>query len=572
MLYGTQIRTANCETCFSRLIPGETCQYCRGNRSNDAGQNDVLQAGSTLNDKFKIGRLLGRGGFGATYLAWDLNLEVRTAIKEFLPRQLVNRVGGGTEVRPYTGGEAAFNAGLQQFLMEARTLAQFRDHPGIISVLDFFPANGTGYMVMEYLDGTTLDQYFNEAGPLDLSLALQLLVPVADALRACHAVGLVHRDISPDNIFLTSDHRVLVLDFGAARFAVGQQSTNLSVILKEGYAPFEQYQRNGRQGPWTDIYALTATLYRLLTGELPPPAPDRIAGVRLPPVSEKGVRAPPGLQTLLDKGMAMQAEQRYRAVDDFLADLQALLPQAGRDATAARPPRIRTPRVANGHRKALLIGGVGVAGLAGAIAVAVALWPNPPPSQPVERVVEIPRPPPDLAQQPGGPPTISQPIIAPPIVAPPIVAPLAQPGSSLSSLREYVKQGVQVQVQLRLVTTQARRALATLQKLDAIAVKSETIDRSVQAERRLYDVALSEQQTVLDKYMSQVEWLAEHDEASVEAAIQLESDAVHTPSVDKNEADSKTEIGRAIDLLTRHVAIQRQKQLTRDTIISSLTI
>jgi serine/threonine protein kinase len=565
MLYGTQIRTANCETCFSRLVPGETCQYCRGNRSDDAGQTDVLRPGNTLNDKFKIGRLLGRGGFGATYLAWDLNLEVRTAIKEFLPRQLVSRVGGGTEVRPYTGGEAAFNAGLQQFLMEARTLAQFRDHPGIISVLDFFPANGTGYMVMEYLDGTTLDQYFNEAGPLDLSLALQLLVPVADALRACHAVGLVHRDISPDNIFLTSDQRVLVLDFGAARFAVGQQSTNLSVILKEGYAPFEQYQRNGRQGPWTDIYALTATLYRLLTGELPPPAPDRIAGVRLPPLSEKGVRAPPGLQALVDKGMAMQAEQRYRAVDDVLADLQALLPQAGRGETA----RIgtRTPRVANGRRKALLVGGVGVAGLVGAIAVAVALWPSPQPPQPPDRVAEIPRPPPDLAQQPGVPPTISQAVIAPPIVAP-----LTQPGSSLSSLREYVKQGVQVQVQLRLVATQARRALATLQKLDAIAVKSETIDRSIQAEQRLYDVAQSEQQAVLDKYMSQVEWLAEHDEASVEAAIQLESDAVHTPSVDKNEADSKTEIARAIDLLTRHVVIQRQKQLTRDAIISSLNI
>jgi hypothetical protein len=210
------------------------------------------------------------------------------------------------------------------------------------------------------------------------------------------------------------------------------------------------------------------------------------------------------------------------------------------------------------------------------------LWPNPPPSQPdqtvagvarpADRVVEIPRPPPDLDQQPVAPPPSSAPIIAPLTVTPPNVTPLAPPGISLSSMREYVKQGVQVQVQLRLAVTQARRASATLQKLDAITVKNEAIDRSIQAERRLYNVALSEQQAVLDKYMSQVEWLAEHDEASVEAAIQLESDAVRTPSVDKGEADSKAEIGRAIDLLTRHVTIHRQRQLTRDVIISNLNI
>jgi len=279
-----------------------------------------------LGGKYKVGRLLGRGGFGATYLAWDTNLQVRIAIKEFLPRQLAARLSGRTQVYPYTGSQDAFNIGLGQFLSEARNLAQFRDHPGIISVLDFFPENGTGYMVMEYLDGDTLEQYMTAKGPLGMRVILQLLIPIADALRACHAAGLIHRDISPDNIFLTRDGRVKLLDFGAARFAIGSRSTNLSVILKEGYAPFEQYQRNGRQGPWTDIYALTATLYRLLAGALPVTAPDRVAGAPLPPLSKKGIKLPPGLQALLDKGLAIRPEQRYQTIDAFLSDLKKVLP------------------------------------------------------------------------------------------------------------------------------------------------------------------------------------------------------------------------------------------------------
>jgi serine/threonine protein kinase len=318
------MRSDFCHTCFADLSPGEICPRCGEGGSSVDVTGDVLRPGSVLGGKFKIGRLLGRGGFGATYLSWDINLRVRVAIKEFLPRQLAARVPGETQVSAYTGDEDAFKIGLDQFLREASNLAQFRGNPGIISVLDFFPENGTGYMVMEFLDGRTLEQFVTERGPLAVSTALDLIVPVADALRACHAVGLIHRDVSPDNIFLTSDRRVKLLDFGAARFAIGQRSTNLSVILKEGYAPFEQYQRNGRQGPWTDIYALTATLYRLLTGDLPTIAPDRVGGVPLVPVSQKGIAISPQLQALLDKGMAIQPERRYQAVEAFLADLLAI--------------------------------------------------------------------------------------------------------------------------------------------------------------------------------------------------------------------------------------------------------
>jgi serine/threonine protein kinase len=323
------MRSDFCPNCFADLAPGEKCSQCGEGRSLITEPGDVLRTGYVLARKYKVGRLLGRGGFGATYLAWDINLRVRVAIKEFLPRQLVARAPTGTAVYPYSGSENAFQVGLDQFLSEARNLAQFRDHPGIISVLDFFPENGTGYMVMEYLDGSTLEQYVATAGRLDIPVALRLIIPVADALRACHAVGLIHRDVSPDNIFLTSDGRVRVLDFGAARFAIGSQSTNLSIILKEGYAPFEQYQQNGRQGPWTDIYALTATLYRLVTGRLPVSAADRVAGTPLLFPSKRGGDDPRKFQALLDKGLAIRPEQRYPNVDVFLSAVQSVLQTYG---------------------------------------------------------------------------------------------------------------------------------------------------------------------------------------------------------------------------------------------------
>jgi serine/threonine protein kinase len=299
-------------------------------------------SGAILAGKFKVGRLLGRGGFGATYLAWDIGLRVRIAVKEFLPRQLAARAGAATEVTAFSGSEDVFNAAVQHFLSEARTLARFRDHPGIISVLDFFPENGTGYMVMEYLEGATLEHH--AVGRLDVAVALRLIAPVAEALRACHAVGLIHRDISPDAIFLTDDGRVKLVNFGSPRFAAGTLSSDLPVVLKDGYAPIEQYQRNGRQGPWTDLYALTTTLYRLLTGNRPVTAPDRNAGTKLPNPAEAGIEVSPPLQLLLNKGMAIRPEQRYPTTDAFLADLKAAVAASAAAWEEAGSPSHPGPR------------------------------------------------------------------------------------------------------------------------------------------------------------------------------------------------------------------------------------
>jgi serine/threonine protein kinase len=544
-----------CPTCFGELAQGAKCSRCGEYRSIADAPGDVLRPGSVLGGKYKVGRLLGRGGFGATYLAWDMNLQVRIAIKEFLPRQLAARTSGGMHVSAYTGTQEGFDIGLQQFLSEARNLAQFRDHPGIISVLDFFPENGTGYMVMEYLDGSTLEQYMTAVGHLDTEVVLRLLIPVADALKACHAAGLIHRDISPDNIFLTADGRVKLLDFGAARFAIGSRSTNLSVILKEGYAPFEQYQRNGRQGPWTDIYALTGTLYRLLTGALPVAAPDRIAGTPLPPPSEKGVKISPRLQTLLDKGMAIESEQRYQKIDDFLSDLEAVI--GGRGPLPPPVPRRRWKLAIT------LVGAIGLVGVATAI---VMPWTDQSPVED-EEPTPVPVRPPVIT-----PPPAARNIVAetPPPARPPEPPAQAVKGVSLESVRQYIKNAAQDQIQLRLALTQTRSARTALNKLQNISVKTESISQAIQQEEATYRSADNDREDSLNKYIADVELLAGVQKTEFESAMQMENDSANTPSIDPKKAESKAQISSAIDELRSDVREQQQRHLTREAITDRL--
>jgi serine/threonine protein kinase len=316
------MRQEFCASCFGTLFAGQDCVDCaRGGVATE--DEDILPQGTLLAGKYRIGRLLGRGGFGATYLTHDENLRVRVAVKEFMPMGMAGRAAGSTQIIPYTTRAPEYRTGLAGFLAEAQTLAQFRGHSVIVSVLDFFPANGTGYMVMEYIDGITLLRYAEDRRIIDPSLALRLLMPVADALRSCHAVGLIHRDIAPDNIFLTVDDTVKLLDFGAARQLLGERSQSLDSILKPGYAPIEQYASRG-QGPWTDVYALTATLYRVITGIRPPSAPDRsIAGAEMVLPSAMGIALPPGLEAVIVKGMALNRQDRFQ---DMVAVRDALLP------------------------------------------------------------------------------------------------------------------------------------------------------------------------------------------------------------------------------------------------------
>jgi HAMP domain-containing protein len=241
----------------------------------DPGSALVLAPGFALFE-YRIDALLGQGGFGVTYLATDVHLNVKVAIKEYLPLGFAQRASDKSVGPRWPDDGVLYQDGLDRFLVEARTLATFR-HPNIVRVARFFEANRTAYMVLEYERGKPLKQWWPLRKRIDEAALLSLLQPLLDGLAVVHAAGFLHRDIKPDNIYVRKDDGSLVLlDFGAARQAVGHAGAQADVVTP-GYAPPEQYE-NGAQGPWTDIYALGATLYWMVTGSKPPAAPARVAG------------------------------------------------------------------------------------------------------------------------------------------------------------------------------------------------------------------------------------------------------------------------------------------------------
>jgi serine/threonine protein kinase len=303
--------------------PGQACRACGFDERVPPASPLHLAPRSILHGQYLLGRVLGQGGFGITYLGWDLNLDQAVALKEYLPTDFASRSAGHTIVTPYgDDGIVNFEYGLEAFEAEARTLARCYQLPGVVDVLNYFRENGTGYIVMHYLRGRTLREHLRERGrPLPFDEAVAIMQPLLIALQQVHRLGLVHRDISPDNVYLCDNGRVCLLDFGAARNAVRDRSKSLSVQFKGGYTPEEQYRRQGQQGPWTDIYAAAATMYRALTGEAPPPALDRLQQDTLLPPSARGIDIPRDAERALLRALAVQAEHRYRSADAFLLDL-----------------------------------------------------------------------------------------------------------------------------------------------------------------------------------------------------------------------------------------------------------
>jgi len=296
------------------------CGYVEG---TEATSPLFLPPRTILEGKYLIGRVLGQGGFGITYLAWDANLNVKLAIKEYFPQDLASRAAGHSQVSAYSGSMGSqYEYGLDKFLQEARTLAQFEGHPNIVSVRDYFKANGTAYFVMSYVEGITLkDHLENAGGTLPIDQALGVIMPVMDALKEVHAVNVLHRDISPDNIFINRRGQVILIDFGAARQAIGEKGRSLSIILKPGYAPEEQYRSKGEQGPWTDIYAMAATVYHLITGQQPPEALERLVDDNMTPPSQLGLTLQENEEQALIKALAVRAQDRFQTVHEFQAAL-----------------------------------------------------------------------------------------------------------------------------------------------------------------------------------------------------------------------------------------------------------
>ena len=304
-----------CINCFEQLEQ-YPCRHC-GHQPDSRRSSLLLPQGTLLREQYMVGKLLGNpGGFGITYLGYHQKLDCKLAIKEFLPRELAGRSLDGHTVELHSEkDEPVFQAGLQQFLREARLLAKF-DHPNIVRVIDFFEENSTAYLVMEYYSGVTLVNYVEQhGGRLDEHAALDILLPIFEGLQEVHARGVLHRDIKPQNIYITDKGRPILLDFGAARHTVESMTQGYTMLVSPGFAPIEQYDRQGKQGPWTDVYGCAATLYYMLSGNLPPDSVSRLANDSFRPSAE--VEASSEVRRALELGLALQPQNRLQSVADF---------------------------------------------------------------------------------------------------------------------------------------------------------------------------------------------------------------------------------------------------------------
>ncbi len=274
-----------------------------------------LKQGVILNNKYRIEKVLGEGGFGITYLAEDTVLELPVAIKEYYLAGYVTReTGNSNTVMPFSGDKKEiYEDGKRKFIKEARSLGKLAGQRGIVAVRDYFEENNTAYIVMEYLDGITLKGYLKQVGGrIPVAHALELVEPVLKSLVEVHKQGIIHRDISPDNIMVLTGNSVKLLDFGAAREVSINGEKSLSVLLKPGYAPEEQYRTRGEQGPWSDIYALCATVYRCITGKVPTESMERIRNDNLKPPSALGIAMDREKEHALMQGLAVFKEKRIQ--------------------------------------------------------------------------------------------------------------------------------------------------------------------------------------------------------------------------------------------------------------------
>ncbi len=302
----------------------EICLYCGYVHGTPPKEAYHITPGSLLAGRYIIGRVLGFGGFGITYIGYDQVLQNKVAIKEYMPGEFSTRMPNQQMVTVYSGDRAEqFREGMLKIIDEARRLAQFQDEPNIVHIYDCFEANNTAYIVMEYLDGESVKELLARQGRIPLDQALDIVLKVISAMKKVHEIGIIHRDIAPDNIYILKDGNVKILDFGAARYATTKHSKSLSVIIKPGYAPEEQYRSRGDQGPWTDVYALAATFYKMITGVTPEDAMERSVKDQLKKPSKLGISIPKGMETAIMNGLNVRIEDRTQSMEEFEKELLA---------------------------------------------------------------------------------------------------------------------------------------------------------------------------------------------------------------------------------------------------------
>ena len=355
--------------CYNCFAPRESlegpCPYCGFDLAENEKKFPVaLRAGTVLNDRYIVGRVLGQGGFGITYLAFDTQLQTKVAVKEYMPNDIATRIGGTTVSVAMETKADDFTYGAERFQEEARTLAKFIGHPNVAGVSSYFDENDTSYFVMDYIEGISFKSYIaNAGGKVSVDEVLNVMIPVLRALTAVHAEGFIHRDVTPDNIYISKDGNVKLLDFGSARYSIGDKSKSLDVILKVGYAPKEQYTRRGRQGPYTDVYSCAACFYAALTGVLPPESLERLEEDTLVPVSQAGIDIPDWLDRAILKGLAVQPEDRFQSAAEFLDAIENQLLVDVPGAAPAEPPvkkKSRAPVIAAVAALLAVVLGIGI--------------------------------------------------------------------------------------------------------------------------------------------------------------------------------------------------------------------
>src|ERR1700730_4508022 len=354
-----------CEGCVNRDVGEIAMDDTVIDRPPD---DHVALASGTLIGRYVVRSVLGQGTFGITYLAHDGQLGRDVAIKEYLPTAFAVRHAGGTVVPNSPKVAEVFAWGRQRFIDEGRTLAGFRRMPGMVHVYDLVEGHGTAYIVMELVHGSTLEKKLARDGPLSPQDVDRLLPLLLDVLAAVHGAGFVHRDIKPENILLDSEGYPTLIDFGAARAAIAARNTAMTAVFTPGYAAIEQFA-DGQQGAWTDIYGLSATLYRAIAGRMPPRSVERALEDRYRPLAElKPAGFPMPLLSGIDRGLAVRAADRPQTIEQWRP---ALFSPGVPGGAPAGVPAAAPPAVARRRRWTLVYASVGV--LAGVAAAETAL-------------------------------------------------------------------------------------------------------------------------------------------------------------------------------------------------------
>ncbi len=323
------------DRCFGCMeeIHGYPCPVCGFDPAQAAAPNYVLPYGAILNGRYIVGKMLGQGGFGITYIGWDLAMERKVAIKEYFPSGQVSRNPGSRDLTWYTNEQSrqARQNGMQMFLKEARKMSKVDNLTNVVRVRDIFQENETAYIVMDFVEGETLKARLDKTGPLTWKQAKDIFLPAMQAMEQVHQAGLVHRDISPDNLMLTPDGRVMILDLGAAKDLAINKGASSAMVVKGGFSPPEQYAQQGGSGSWTDVYAMAATMYHSLTGVVPPTAVDRMQGepVNWALLETGGV--PNHVIAALQNAMKLSARERTQTMAELLSQCQS------KSAHASRP-------------------------------------------------------------------------------------------------------------------------------------------------------------------------------------------------------------------------------------------